>query len=334
VTTSGGQAQVDLSSEATQADTLRLERMKLQLQASLGPLAQSVQISIDGAEQTIGDLTGSSAPIANPAVESQPLVYRNGAFGFLSGSTVTSVAGISDKVTSLESPTGTVTAAALEADRSAAAVLTPSGVYAVRATVAAPVLIDNRPGLIAPVIDNNGYVWSVPAGSPNAVRVTGADGQQATVKTSWTSATQIVSLAMSRDGTRLVAILRTGNDVSLVATGILRGENGVPTALTDPLALSVDPTSTPVSVAWIDELTVAVLGSAANGETTVGQQQLGGQFSATSGPANGVSIGGAGGVSSYLVLTSDGMLQAPSGTGWQVRAEKVGALGTQMGQPQ
>jgi hypothetical protein len=335
VTTSGGQqAQVDLSSEATQADVVRLERMKLQLQESLGPLAQSVQISIDGAPQTIGDLTGSGAPIANPAVLSQPLVYRGGTFGFLSGSTITSVPGISDRIASLQPPTGTVTAAALTADHSAATVLTPSGVYAVRSAAQAPVLVDNRPGLIAPAIDNNGYVWSVPTGSPNAVRVTGADGQQGSVKTSWTSATQIVSLAVSRDGTRLVAILRTGSDVSFVAAGIVRGENGAPTAVTEPLTLSVDPTSTPVSAAWTDELTVTVLGTAANGETTVGQQQLGGQFAATSGPTNGVSVAGASGVSSYLVLASDGTLQAPSGTAWQARAEKIGALGVQMGQPQ
>jgi hypothetical protein len=79
---------------------------------------------------------------------------------------------------------------------------------------------------------------------------------------------------------------------------------------------------------------VVVLGTAANGETTVGQQQLGGQFTATSGPTNGVNIVGAAGASRYLVLSSDGTLQAPSGTGWQVKADKVGALGTQMGQPQ
>jgi hypothetical protein len=334
-TTSGGQAQVDLSSEATQADPLRLERMKLQLQQSLGTLAQSVQISIDGATQTIGDLTGASAPIVDPAVGSQPLVYRDGPFGFLtgsSGSTLANIAGISDKIASLQPPA--VTAATLTADHSAAAVLTPTGVYSVRATVAAPVLVDNRPGLIAPAIDNSGFIWSVPAGTPNAVRVTGADGRQAVVKTSWTSATQIVSLAVSRDGTRLIAVLRTGNDVSFVAAGIIRGDNGIPTMLGEPLTLSVDPMSTPVSAAWIDELDVVVLGTAANGETTVGQQQLGGQFTATSGPTNGVNIVGAAGASRYLVWSSDGTIQAPAGTGWQVKADKVGALGTQMGQPQ
>jgi hypothetical protein len=122
--------------------------------------------------------------------------------------------------------------------------------------------------------------------------------------------------------------------VSFVAAGIIRGDNGIPTMLGEPLTLSVDPMSTPVSAAWIDELDVVVLGTAANGETTVGQQQLGGQFTATSGPTNGVNIVGAAGASRYLVLSSDGTLQAPSGTGWQVKADKVGALGTQMGQPQ
>ncbi|WP_179150884.1 GerMN domain-containing protein, partial [Leifsonia sp. NCR5] len=62
VTTSGGVARVDLSSEAGQADTLALQRMQLELEQSLGSLAQSVEISIEGNLQQIPPLSDANAP--------------------------------------------------------------------------------------------------------------------------------------------------------------------------------------------------------------------------------------------------------------------------------
>ncbi|WP_223694696.1 GerMN domain-containing protein [Leifsonia poae] len=326
VTTSGGAARVDLSTEAGQADQLALQRMQLQLQSSLGSLAQTVQLSIEGSSQSIPPLSDAETPTQDPPVDSHPIVFRSGAFGLLNGTTITELSGLSDKIVSLQP-----TAVALSAARDQAAVLSRGAVYAVRKS-ADPVKVDARPGLIAPAIDDNGWIWSVPAASPGLLEVFGTDGQPKAVKTEWPNASRIVSFALSRDGTRLVAILETGAATSIVAAGITRDDNGQPTAVGEPLELAVA-TGTPRSIAWTGELTVAALSGTTADATSIAEQTIGGQLTTTAGPGGGATIVGAGGLYRYLVLTTAGSLQAPTGTGWQEQADKVGAVAVQLGQP-
>jgi hypothetical protein len=327
VTTTGDQAQVDLTSEAGQASMLTQQRMKLQLAQSLSTLVSNVQISIEGTPQSIGDLSGASMPSTNQTADTRALVSRDGSVGFLSGSSVAGIPGISDKLNPLH-PTSVV----LSASRQAAAALTPAGVYVVRTGSAPAVRVDSRPGLIAPSLDNDGYVWSVPQDDPSALMVTGSDGTPHAVKTNWPSASQIVSLQVSRDGTRLLAILLSGDQWSVVAAGIVRDAQATPISVNEPFALSQG-SGTPISVAWVDNLNVVTLSTGSGGRTSVGQQQIGGTLTSSAGPADGATIAGAGGVVDYVVLTSDGVLEAPTGAGWQAQADKVALLGTQMGTP-
>lgn len=327
VTTAGGVARVDLSSEAGQADTAALQRMRLELEQSLGSLAQSVEISIEGNLQQIPPLSDANAPTQDPPVDSHPVVYRQNTFGLLSGSSVTELSGLSDKIVALQP-----TAVALNAARDEAAVLSHGATYLVRKSATQPAKVDARPGLIAPAIDTGGWVWSVPQASPGALQVYGQDGQAHPVKTQWPSATAIVSFALSRDGTRLVALLKNGTQTNLVAAGVVRGDGGVPTGLTEPIELSAGQ-GAPRSVAWTGELTVAVLSDTSGDATSISEQTIGGTSTTTAGPGGGTTIVGAGGLARYLVLTSDGSLQAPTGTGWQAQTDKVGAVAVQLGQP-
>lgn len=326
VTTVGGVAQVDLSSEAGRADTVQLQRMQLQLEESLGSLAQSVQLSIEGNVEQIAPLSSGAAPLQDPTVDSHAIVYRGDSFGLLSGSGVSSLSGLSDRIVALQP-----TAVALDAARDQAAVQSQGAAYLVRRS-GDTVRVDARPGLIAPAIDNNGWVWSVPAGSPAALQVAGSNGEAHAVATDWPGALGIQSLAVSRDGTRVVALLRTADGYSLVAAGIVRGSGAIPTSLTQPVELSIG-SGTPLSVAWTGELSVALLSSTNGDATTIVEQTIGGEQSTTTGPGGGTTIVGADGLSRYLVLTSDGSLQAPTGTGWQEQTDKVGAVAVQLGQP-
>ncbi|WP_029947028.1 GerMN domain-containing protein [Leifsonia aquatica] len=326
VTTVGGVAQVDLSSEAGRADSVQLQRMQLQLEQSLGNLAQSVQISIEGNAEQIAPLGSGAAPLQDPAVDTHPIVLRGESFGLLSGSSVTSLSGLSDKIVALQP-----SAVALDAARDQAAVLSEVGATLVRRS-GDPVRVDARPGLIAPVIDNSGWVLSVPGGSPTALQATGSNGEAHAVATDWPGAIGIQSLAISRDGTRVAALLRTASGYSLVAAGIVRGSGGVPTALTAPVELAVG-AGTPLSVAWTGELTVALLNSTNGDATSIVEQTIGGEQTTTTGPGGGRTIVGAAGLARYLVLTADGSLQAPTGTGWQAQTDKVGAVAAQLGQP-
>lgn len=326
VTTNAGVAHVDLSSEAGQADQLQLQRMQLQLEQSLGGLASSVQLSIEGNAQQISPLSDSASPLQDPSVDSHAVVYRGSSFGLLNGSTITDLSGLSDKVVALEP-----SAATIDASRDQVAVLSHGTAVLVRKS-GDPVHVDARPGLIAPALDNDGWLWSVPGAQPDALQVAGSNGQPHAVKADWPGAVGIVALAVSRDGSRVVAVLRTSVGYSVVAAGVVRGSDGVPTSLTQPIELAVGDGS-PTSIAWTGELSIAVLSSTNGGATAITEQTIGGTSSTTAGPTTGSTIVGAGGLSRYLVLSADGTLQAPTGSGWQTQADKVGAVAVQLGQP-
>jgi len=327
VTTEGGVARVDLSSEAGQADSAQLQRMQYQLEQSLGSLAQSVQLSIEGNVQQVPTLSADATPIRNPSVDSRAYVYRGDVFGPLNGDTVTGLSGLSDKVAALRP-----TAITLSASRDQAAVLSQTGVYSVRKN-GDPVRVDGRPGLIGPSLDPQGWVWSVPGGSPGAVQVTAANGADAHgLVANWPDATGILSLAVSRDGTRLAALLRTNTGYALMASGIVRAANGAPNGLTEPVELAL-PSAGARSAAWTSDLTVAVLGTTSGEATSIAQQTVGGTQTTTSGPTGGRTIIGAAGLAPYVVLSADGTLVAPTGTGWQAQLDKVGAVAVQQGQP-
>ncbi|MCX7521087.1 LpqB family beta-propeller domain-containing protein [Microbacterium sp. STN6] len=325
-----GRAEVDLNDAANSADQVTLARMKYQLQRSLldGVSVGSVQMLIDGTpQQGVPELSGPNLPVSDPSIDPRPLVLHEGVFGFASGTTVSAIQGLSDKVEALAP-----TAAVISASQQSAAVLSAGGVSLVRTGASAATRIDERAGLIAPSLDPNGFVWSVPRTQPGAILATQPGGKQAAVEAGWTGATNIVSLQVSRDGTRVIAVLRSGANTKLVAASIIRDADGAPARLGPPLDLGSDGGSI-VSAAWLDQLTVASLSTNANGETTVTTQQIGGQSQSVSGPVKGASIVGGSGNPTYWVLTSQGSLQAASGTGWQERLSKVALIATQQGAP-
>lgn len=329
VPAANGKAIVNLNDAASSADNTTLERMKYQLQRSLldGTAVGSVQVLIDGAKQSIPDLAGQDIPVSDPQVDPRPLIGRGGGFGFAGGTTIAEISGLSHKIAAL-----TPTAVTVSGSQEFAAVLAGGDVYSVRSSADSASRIDDRPGLIAPALDDKGFVWSVPASRPDALVVTAPDGAQSTVTTNWTGADQIVSLAVSRDGTRLIALLRTGSTTNFVVAGIIRGRGNVPTSVGQPMQLSAAP-GNPLSATWVDQLTVAMLAQSATGETTITTEQIGGVSQSVSGPADATSIVGAGGAPPYWVRTSAGSVQAASGTGWQERVGKVSVLATQMGTP-
>lgn len=332
VPVSSGRAAVPL--EITSAiSQLALQRLKLQLVESLSniPSITGVTISIDGVERQVPDLV-TGAPQRNPVVDANPLIEKDGKFGFLAGDAVVSVPGISDKVTVLEP-----SAVTLSADRTVAAVLNPEGVFVVRASVDGAKLVDDRSGVIAPSLDGYGFVWSVPTSSPNALRATGVDGAPITVSVAWPDAVSIASIAVSRDGTRLAALVNVGGSQHVMAAGIIRGDNGKPDHLADPVDFGAVAGRNAASLGWLDELTVAALSRDAQAETIIPKQVLGGEQTSDSGPGSGsgpvaaVSLVGGSGVPPYWVLTSSGSLQSPRGTGWQEKSAGVTLLATQLG---
>lgn len=319
----GRRAMVDLNSEALNADRQTLQRMKAQLAASL-PAGLSVDITIDQNSQAIDDLE-PGAPLVDPRVDARALVLRGGEFGFLAstGQNVTPLDGLSDTITQLAP-----SAVTLASDQGSAAVLAADGVYVVRAGDQ-PERLDSRAGLITPSIDTDRYVWSVPSNQPGALVVHSPAGEATALPTPWPEATSITALKISRDGTRLIALLGTGAGTRFVVASIIR-TGAEPTGIGAPVLLASG-AGTGLDATWIDELTVASLSSLPGGDAHIVAQQIGGVSSSLQPPASSRFIVGSNSVRDLRALTEDGSLEVQRGAGWQVRIDGVSLLATQQG---
>ncbi|GAB3615996.1 LpqB family beta-propeller domain-containing protein [Okibacterium endophyticum] len=320
----GGVAAVDLNSEALQADQRTLELMQAQLVSSLVGVTtiNAVSISIDGNVEQIDTVT-----LDSPRVDPRPLVSSDNGFGFLGGGAIEQIPGISGSVEELAP-----IAATLGADHTLAAVQSrEGGVYSVRPG-SDSVPVDQRPGLIAPALDDRGYIWSVPETAPSDLRAFGPDGETFPVTTSWPDASTITSLALSRDGTRIIALLTVGEQNRFLVAGVERTPDGAPIRLGEPIELTVGD-GQPLSATWVDDLTVASLTQTDDGSTEITKQPIGGQSEPVAPLEGAVMLVGGNSAQQLRALTADGDLALRRPTAWQTMATGIGFIATQLGSP-
>lgn len=309
-----GVALVDLTAPALTADSTGRQLMRLQLEASLGRVASvsSVSISVTGAPVEFPE-AAAGMPKAHPQVDSRSLILQGDQFGYYSNGRVATIDQLSDKTVALAP-----VAATLGSSGTVAAVLGAAGVSLVRASQDAPLLLDTRPGLIAPSLDGYGFIWSVPAGQPSAIRVYDFAGAQKDVATTLPSDARIVSLDVSRDGARVAILLATTAGPRLIVTAIIRDPNQAqaPLSLGEPILDVVDATADAIDATWLDEITVATLTSL-GGASTVASYRVGGERSELGSLAAAVAIVGGNGDAGLRVLGADGIVFARRGSGWQ-----------------
>ncbi|SDS30037.1 LpqB family beta-propeller domain-containing protein [Microterricola viridarii] len=322
---------VDLSPGVLQTEAVQLSRMRLQLRESLRNVSaiSGVAITVDQIEQQIPEVPGTV--ITDPHVDPRALILRDGQIGYLAttGDTITPLEQ-SAQITALN-PTA-VNLGVRQQSGDTAAVLSADGVHVARAGSDAR-LLDDRAGLIAPAVDVFGYVWSVPADAPGELLAFAPDGSEHVVGTSWPDATQITSIALSRDGTRLLALYRAGDATRLVAAAVQRrdGEGrNAPLKLGIPLELAI-PAETPLGTAWVNELTVATLTRGEGEETLITTQQLGGPSSEIEGSPGATTLSGGNATRELRLLTADGVLLQRRGLTWQPRLDGVAVLGVSLG---
>jgi hypothetical protein len=191
-----------------------------------------------------------------------------------------------------------------------------------------PLLLDSRPGLIAPSLDPSGFTWTVPADAPGSLLAIAPDATQFAVPGLPTEG-RIVSFEVSRDGARVLAALNTASGPRLIVAGVVRNADDVPVSLT-PEVVDLPVRSAPlVDAAWVDGVTVvALFGS---GETaTVDSYVIGGQSASLGSPVNGISIVGGNGVEGTRVLDAEGEVLRPGGgSSWQSTGLHASFLATQ-----
>lgn len=324
VPVTGNVAQVDLNEAALSADPQALDRMYTQLLESLRTAnITDVELTVDSVP-----IDAEAVRVRSTRVPGAPLVLTADGFGFITGGeTLDPVPGISPLVEQY-SPV----ALQLAPDRDVAAARLGTGEVMRFRDDETFEVVDSRPGLVDPSIDPFGMVWSVPRDEPAAVRVILPDLTAVDVADAWSGSMSITAMAVSRDGTRVAAIVSAGGRGALWVAGVVREtDDQVPVRLGDPVQLAE--VSDGIGLAWLDDISVGVLSGDAEGSAVL-EQVVGGAGTRSSASAGMATIAGGTSLSSARLRADDGTLYVKRGTGWQPTASDVLLLATQQGAPE
>lgn len=315
-------AEVTLQEGARALDQETLDRMQTQLKASL---AGAGIVDVDMLLPDDQVLQAEPVPIRPTRVDSRPLVRTAEAFGFASGGTIEEIEGLSSAVAELSAVDIEV-----NADRDVAVVRDDQGVVWAALSSGSAVRVDTRAALVTPSIDVFGYIWTVPATSPAAVLASPVEGTPVSVADAWPGAMEVLAQQVSRDGTRVVAVVRDGDRYMLWAAGIIRNRDGAPTALGERKTLATLP-GPASAVTWLDAATVGVLTS--DDDAYLYTHEIGAFGSMLRTPEGVTSL--AGGLQSGGVRLRDGEgeLYTQRGANWQHLASDILVLAVQQGSP-
>ncbi|WP_458041105.1 MULTISPECIES: LpqB family beta-propeller domain-containing protein [Bacteria] len=315
-----GIAQVELGAAALEADPVTLGRLLRQLQASLqGTGVAGVELLVDGTELAV-----QPAQTLSTAVDARPLVQTAEDFGFLGEDALTTLPGLSRRISEIDADSIAVG----RGGRVAAVLLAAGGVVRVEANE--PTIADDRRGLIDPAIDPDDRIWTVPESQPAALTVSNAESEPAPIANAWPGATEIAAMQVSRDGTRIAAIVTEGGRDWVSVAGVERNGDGVPVALGTPERL-LHPDGVGVDIAWLDDRTLGIIWEGTDG-MIVTEQVVGGVSTSGDGPTgSAVSLAAGPTASSARLLTAEGALYVRRGTTWQRAAEDVLVLASQLG---
>jgi hypothetical protein len=306
-TIESGRATVDLSSQVSGESVTSQRRMVQQLTQSLTALdtVRSAEISVGGFPVTVTD---GPAPDVNQGVLQDPVGFEKGVFGSLIDGTVRPLSGAGTTVAKLD-PIG----AAIARNGTDVSVLSAAGVSVVRGTAAA-VTVDKRPGLAVPSSDPEGFVWSVPRGQPGAILAYDTAGKPHPVAFSYDGT--VISMDVSRDGTRVLMALSTSAGPKLLIAGVIRDKDLIPTSLGPPIYPAIG-SGALLDASWVDNNSVVVL-SQLGSTTAVDSYDIGGGKQSLGSVDNGVAVVGGNATAGIRVLDSAGTVFSPSGSfGWQ-----------------
>lgn len=315
-----GTAQIALTETALDLDQDTLDRLQTQLAESLaGVGVTAVQLTVDGQPLPASEVT--TMPTRVPL---QALALVGDEFGFLTGDTIEPLA-LSEAVVD-----AAPVAIQVSADHQSAAVLRGTGAVARVDAATGWVDVDTRTELIAPTIDTAGWVWSVPRSSPGALRAIGPEGDVVDVADAWPGATRITAMEVSRDGTRVAALVQGGAGPEVWVAGIIR-DGAAPVSLGEPDVLA------PLlgagrDLAWLDATQLGIVVDV-EGSSHVVEQVVGGSGTAVTAPADATTIAATNQASGVRLLDAQGTLYVRRGTNWGSTAADIRVLATVQGAP-
>lgn len=319
VTVENSVAIVDLDASANSTTVSQRQRMLVQLTATLTQLPNvfSVQIKIDGVLQNIVNLPYQVSLAKNP----DPIVLTTDGFRQLS-TTASPMTRATQAVKELQANEfGINNQQSLLALRSARGV----GVVRLTGANASLVDIDYRADLLAPVIDPQGYIWTLGAAADSLLLAFDSSGRQQFAGLSWLAQADRVAFSISREGGRIAFLLNYEGDLRLYVAAIERDEKGVPVSISTPVRLGKTERLV-ASVSWIDETTIASIAKSSAGLTYPVYLQVGGQVKKLSSVSQAQSVAAGGPFAASYVLDANGELRVLRSLTWVNIAKDILAI--------
>ncbi len=320
-------ATVDLSEHVRGANTEDRQLLAAQLRETLRQLRtiNSVQITVSRVAFDVPAVSSGSGGDGDPAqlggqlsadprVDIRPvLIDSKGRLARLEGRELDVLENVADlSVPGANRP-------AVSNDSSAYAVLNADRSKVLLQLPGAKVIhLITSAGLTAPSFDPLGWVWSAPGTNTGFVYAAAVGSSRVKVKAPWLKGADVVSLRMSRDGTRAVIAARLRGHAHLFLTGVVRDAQGQPSELNQPPAGLFPSLRTVRDVAWVDEDQLVVLGQSV-GAVDEGpwMVHIGGVVQRVGRPVSGAeSITAGNGDLSVMAGTVKGV-QARSGALWE-----------------
>lgn len=267
-----GLATVDLSpqSAGTPEDrALAAEQMRLTLQAL--PDVADVEVRIGGLPMTgISRITLEPAPVP----DEQAVVVANGRLGTWDGEqllvTSDGVGGVGELAYGLaRSYDGTQVAYVDDDTLMLTSVISDPATEMVEprpnleppeAPLQAAPIVEGA-ALVPPSFDRLGYLWTVESVTDEGMLAVTPEGEVLVFASEWLRARSTVALAVSRDGSLMAVLSRSGGQPVVEVASIHRDEFGVPLGLGTPFPVGTG-VNAGSDIAWADNSTLAVLGQA------------------------------------------------------------------------
>ncbi|MCH6469639.1 LpqB family beta-propeller domain-containing protein [Sinomonas terrae] len=260
-----GVAQVDLTPELRDASFTDRQRMHSQLVRTFAalPSVGDVSLRTNQTEVAIQDPSAPRPPdpLVDPKVPAWQVGIADGQlvqYGSKQASKIDGVASVSQL-----DPSDPAAAASLHVY----AFLGDDGRSLYSIIPGQPArLLDSGQSLVPPSIAPDDWVWSAlpDSGSPGQIVAfkpigTGQNATvpHATVSAPWLAGRTVKSLRVSRDGVRALVLSEANGQTLLQVSGIVRGADGTPQALTNPITLPVTAKNPDVAL-WVDESTIVV----------------------------------------------------------------------------
>ena len=314
VAVTDGVANVDLSAEALAADPDQRALLYAQVERTLRAVGGVQQVHLTAAGGPF-EITEDVPPLSSyPYTAANLLVLADGVLADVVGGKVVPRSG-AEQMAAMDARDPAVgyeggAATTVLLDGPDRLVTAPSG-------DAQPFLLAQGAALVAPSVDRQGWVWTTPAASNGNLLAVRADGIRVDVSAPWLDGGTVRSIRISRDGARAVVVWQSAGTTVIDITTVARGLDGTPRALADPARIG-DRLTDATQAVWVDEQTVAVLGtSGGDPAPTVHLLPIGGPMSLLPAVDGTVSMTAGRGDRSLVLATESGRLYERNGAAWR-----------------